>query len=183
MDDRSDKRDLGIRLDAGRRRLIKASAIAPLVATAAPRSAMAFSSALGLEQCTLSGVSNKKDPDNGNSIKGDNAVREAVNYYKRAVGGSPQNLYDIGGILYDHDGNAYTAFDSDASNYVDLANDYEAPETREVLVLYDIQNGAAVRVGMWPQIPEDDFDVYAATPLEASCLMSIGGSGTNYSGG
>ena len=154
-----------------RRKLLKASAAAPLLATLHPGAAMAASSAFA---CAGGDFSNMKFEAHGNSINGDTAVRVEVDFYKhknpndidpslpKSKGNShPQRLYDIDGVLYSQDSVAYYDFSG-----ADLDNYYEPPEKAWVLVIFDVEN--RVPLGPWPSVPLENGQA-----LTASCWSSI----------
>lgn len=157
--------------DALRRRLLKASAAAPLVATLTPNSALALSSAIAA--CSRGDFSNKKFADNGNSINGDTAIRVPVTYWqKKSGGGNPtgwdNKLYEIDGGLYGQSG---------AENHPTTAEleAYYEKDTAYVLELYDISSGQPSAVGLWPKVQESGL---SATPITGSCWTSL--TGTPY---
>ena len=153
--------------DATRRRLIKASAAAPLVATLTPNSALALSSAAGA--CAGGDFSNKKFAKNGNSINGDTAVRYAVPYYQKKSGnnrtGWANKLYEIDREYYDQDGGTHPCTREGLRDYYDK-------DTAHVLALFDVSEGDARFVGLWPKV--QIHDMYA-TPMTGSCWTSLNG--------
>lgn len=152
--------------DALRRRLIKASATAPLVATLTPNSALALSSAAGA--CAGGDFSNKKFLDNGNSINGDTAVRQAVPYWQKKPRHNPDwanKLYLIDGEYWDQRGRSHNCSEPG------LTQDYDT-DTAYVLALFDVSNGEADFVGLWPKV---QIDSTYATPMTGSCWTSLNG--------
>ena len=156
-------------VDATRRRLLKASAAAPLIASLAPSTAMAMSSAA---QCAGGDFSNKKFAENGNSLYGDTAVRIEVPYFKKtkpnkSVKHLANDLYDINGRFFHNSGKEYWPSDEALSMHYDKTTAY-------VLELFDISDGQAVSVGVWPQVQVNDL---TATPLTGSCWTSLDPTG------
>ena len=159
-----------------RRKLIKASAAVPLVATLHPGAAMAASSAF---QCAGGDFSSKKFVKNGNSINGDTAVRMEVDYFLRVTekpdiagcrtdsGKYPKKLYLINGDLYDQNGNTHIV-----CNEV-LANDYQQ-DTAHVLVLFDVDANYVSELGPWPMIQLEE-DGGSGVALTQSCWTSVAG--------
>ncbi len=154
-------------VDATRRRLLKASAAAPLLASLTPNAALAMSSAA---QCSGGNFSNMKSASQGNSLQGDTAVRMEVPYFKKqgpSVQGLANNLYDINGVYYHNSGTPY------ATNRDELLSHGYEESTRHVLVLFDVSGGKPEIVGYWPQIPESSFNDMHATPMTGSCWTSL----------
>lgn len=155
-------------VDGTRRRLLKASAAAPLLASLAPNAAMAMASAA---QCAGGDFSNKKLAENGNSLYGDTAVRIEVPYYKKksgpSVNGLANDLYDINGRFFHNSGTEYWPSDSDLETHYDKTSAW-------VLELFDVSEGQAVSVGVWPQVQVNEL---TATPLTGSCWTSLDPSG------
>lgn len=169
-----------------RRRLIKASATTPLIATLTPSSALALSSAAN---CAGGDFSNKKFTKNGSSIivdddgkiigGGDNAVRQAVDYWQKVgpnVPGLPNKVYLIDGLLYDQAGNSYPKTDENMAKLNSSA--YEA-DTAYVLALYDVSDGEVTYAGLWPKVQIDDT---YATPMTGSCWTSLAIGGAKHLG-
>lgn len=152
----------------GRRRLLKASAAAPLVATLHPGAALAASSAF---QCAGGDFSNKKFEDNGNSINGDTAMRVEIDYYER-IGNAARlpdgtklnqkKLYLIDGQLFDQDGEVHYLND-------DVLDDYYEHGVTHVLELYDIGDNYISKLGPWPKYQLNQ----PGTPLVKSCWSSL----------
>tara|TARA_R100000005_G_scaffold87974_1_gene57554 strand:- start:3341 stop:3865 length:525 start_codon:yes stop_codon:yes gene_type:complete len=154
-------------VNATRRRLLKASAAAPLLASLTPNAALAMSSAA---QCSGGNFSNMKSASRGNSLQGDTAVRMEVPYFKKkgpSVQGLANDLYDINGVYYHNSGTAY------ATNRDELLGHGYKESTRHVLVLFDVSGGKPEIVGYWPQIPESSFNDMHATPMTGSCWTSL----------
>ena len=152
--------------DELRRRLLRASAVAPVVATLTPNSALALSSAA---HCAGGDFSNKKFEKNGNSINGDTAVRQAVDYWEKSgsnVPGLPNKLYMIDGMYYSQNGTAY----ADTREVRHKLRDHYEKDTAHVLALFDVSQGDAELKGLWPKYQIDDM---YATPLTGSCWTSL----------
>jgi hypothetical protein len=161
-------------LSTARRKILKASAAAaPLVATLKSGAAMAASS--GICNPPSEEVSNKKFPDQGNSLYGDTAVRYSVPTYESNTPGNIESryIYEIDGELYHNSGRVFTG---DIADYTQLPADKQA----HVLMLYDNDESGTYEVGLWPkfqvQFPYSSSDQF---PINASCLTSIAVSGTN----
>lgn len=178
-----------------RRQLLKASAAAPLLATLHPSSALAMNSAISCAQPMS--VSNKKDPNNGNSLNGDTAYRVAVRFFKWPGGNKnhannnngcnvsgaqnlPNNLYYIDdgvhpAAFYSQDGSPHYI-----SEYDLICLGYEE-EVRYVVGVFDVYDGddhvsdPVVYKGLWPAATEYDEHAVSlsGTPLSQSCLTSL----------
>lgn len=171
----SDKQNTESQRDkALRRRLLKASAVAPVVATLTPNSAFALSSAAN---CAGGDFSNKKFAKNGNSLNGDTAVRQAVDYWQKSgpnVPGLPNKVYLIDGMFYSQNGTSYV----DTPQVRQKLRDHYDHDTAHVLALFDVSQGDAQLKGLWPKYQIDDMH---ATPLTGSCWTSLtAGSSSNY---
>lgn len=154
--------------DVLRRRLLRASAAAPVIASLTPNSALALSSAAA---CAGGEFSNKKFEKNGNSINGDTAVRQAVPYWQKKRGkrnktGWANKLYLIDGRHYDQDGNSYQCTQAGLDRYYDH-------DTAHVLALFDVSGSDAGFVGLWPKT---QIDPSHATPMTGSCWTSLSSS-------
>lgn len=157
-----------------RRRLLKASAAAPVIATLTPNSALALSSAA---QCAGGDFSNKKFEKNGNSINGDTAVRQAVDYWQksgRSVAGLPNKVYLIDGTFYSQNGTPYP----DTPEVRRKLSKHYDHDKAHVLALFDVSKGDAQLTGLWPKYQIDETH---ATPLTGSCWTSLtAGASSGY---
>lgn len=154
-------------VNATRRRLLKASAAAPVIVSLTPNAALAMASAA---QCSGGSFSNMKSASQGNSLQGDTAVRLEVPYFKKqgpSVQGLANDLYDINGVYYHNSGTVY------ATNREELLGHGYVESTRHVLVLFDVNGSTPEIVGYWPQIPESAFNELHATPMTGSCWTSL----------
>ncbi len=168
-----EKEKASVKVSAVRRNLVKASAMAPLVATLHPGAALAASSAF---QCAGGDFSNKKFTANGNSINGDNAVRRAVPFYERIGDNSgdnkyPKKLYLINGELYEQNGNAHSISET-------VLAEYYREDTAYVLVLFDVDTNSVLELGLWPMVQLEE-DGGSGVAMAQSCWTSIAG----YQGG
>lgn len=146
-----------------RRRLLKASAAAPLAATLMPNAAFALSSAV---QCAKADNDYQRvQPD----LDADKAVRRPVMMYRKKNGkDGPDRLFKVGGEMYRSNGNMH-----DISNRR-LRNRYRQGEERYVLEYFDVDQEGVIGQGPFPG---KSFQGYTtspeATPLSMSCYASI----------
>ncbi len=151
-------------VSATRRRLLKASAAAPLLASMAPNAALAMASAT---QCAGGDFNNRRgNPDR------DSATRRAVPFYRLPpdldrVPGLARTLFDIDGVYYNGAGRTFATTEQELLGY-----SYEKGETY-VLALFDVTGESAELAGYWPQIPRSAFNDSTATPLSGSCWTSL----------
>lgn len=92
-----------------RRRLLKASAAAPLVATLAPNSALAVASATCVDKNQQNAIL-QDSPKVADAPTADTAVRMRVDFYevKPNKAGQSSSYYTINGSSYTADGNPYS---------------------------------------------------------------------------
>jgi hypothetical protein len=158
-------------VNATRRRLLKASAAAPLLASMAPNAALAMASAT---QCAGGDFNNRRaNPDR------DSAARLAVPFYRLPnelprVQGLARTLYDINGTYYNASGRVFATSEGEL-----VGLSYVKGETY-VLALYDVSGGSAELAGYWPQIPRSAFNDTTATPLSGSCWTSLMAPGDGF---
>lgn len=182
-----DNKERSTELEA-RRRILKASAAAPLLATLAPNAALAASSAVTC--APRHEVSNHKNPENGNSVN-DGVIRQAVEFYKAKNGvqlpmGMDNRYYKIGNAYFHNSGRSRALSAQDLSDY------FKPPQVRWVLAVFDITVEPAQYIGLWPQVQVTGgtgpfYYSHASTPLHGSCWTSLSGgqglpSGLNYFG-
>ncbi len=146
-----------------RRKLLKASAAAPLVATLTSGVAQANTSAF---QC-MNKETNPQPPIDGNKFRQseDSAVRfKAIRYKKRGE----KTVFKIGDKYYYYGGRDVT--DRVASGDINLDN-FNAKEGY-VLDVYEPNDSltSARRLGPWPEV---QFDSAANQPLFQSCWTSV----------
>ncbi len=162
------QRNNSVAVSEKRRKLLKASAATPLVATLTLGSEQANASAY---QC----ASNNTNPVTSKySTSTDNFVRVVANQYVHLTGGTPSPIYEIAsapGVYYDDNGPVSI-----------VIGDYTAasPASGYVLVVYEPQDnlGApnntqptqAQDLGPWPKI---QIDPATNQPLYNSCFDSI----------
>ena len=161
-----------VKISQKRRKILLASAVTPVIATLKSGAAMAASSAIC--RPISEEVSNKKFPDNGNSIYGDTAVRYSVPTYEKINGRGEREskyIYEIDGQLYYHSG---TPFFGNLDDYRQLPENKQA----HVLMLYSTDNSGTYEVGLWPKFQVDNH-INGQYPINASCLTSIAVSGSH----
>lgn len=146
-------------ISATRRRLLKASAAAPLLASLAPNTALAMSSAA---QC----VGNPEFATFPEAVavgSDDTAVRVTIPVFTYNGNGNPPQqlptvLYQIGDAYFGADGASYSP-NGNALNQFDESS-------VEVLQLF---NAHGEPIGLWPEVQISP----SATPLSGSCWASL----------
>ncbi len=153
-----------------RRRLLKASAAAPLIATLTPSSALALSSAAACSRGGKDDLSGEKYATFTDDPHADSAVRRRVDCWTKNKGPGPKEVYLIDGNYYDgHGGYASVSPDKLRDNYTH--------SDKYVLVMFDVSGSGAVEKGSWPMV-KSGKEGMKGTPLSGSCWASINGTGT-----
>lgn len=150
--------------DATRRRLLKASAAAPLAATLTPNAAFALSSAV---QCAANTENYSPVADHPEA---DKAVRRQATYFhrKRDRKSGPRTLVQIDGELYTESGRSVSLPDNK------LHKRYDRGDDKYLLEYFDVDGEGILGSGPFRGKRFQHYAVsHEATPLTVSCMTSI----------